>query len=116
VQVLTLTNRQDDSVCLNSRRKKIKYDNRMTPPQPITVSASVLAQMFLYLDSPQVDIDAFLRALGIEPETVRSPDAYLPVKTTCASRTRPPNTSTTRILVCTWANLPNPAVGPSWAI
>jgi len=47
----------------------------------IIVSATVLAQMFLYLDSLQVDINAFLRSLGIEPETVRSPDAYLPVET-----------------------------------
>lgn len=53
----------------------------MTPPEPIIVSATVLAQMFLYLDSLQVDINAFLRSLGIEPETVRSPDAYLPVET-----------------------------------
>ena len=48
---------------------------------PIIVSATVLAQMFLYLDSLQVDINAFLRSLGIEPETVRSPDAYLPIET-----------------------------------
>jgi AraC-like DNA-binding protein len=53
----------------------------MTSPEPIIVSATVLAQMFLYLDSLQVDIDAFLRSLDIEPETVRSPDAYLPVET-----------------------------------
>ena len=50
-------------------------------PEPITVSAGVLAQMFLYLDSLKVNIDAFLRSLGIEPATVRSPDAYLPVDT-----------------------------------
>jgi AraC-like DNA-binding protein len=53
----------------------------MTPPEPIIVSATVLAQMFLYLDSLQVDINAFLRSLDIEPQTVRSPDAYLPVET-----------------------------------
>jgi AraC-like DNA-binding protein len=53
----------------------------MTPPEPISVSATVLAQMFLYLDSLQVDINAFLRSLDIEPQTVRSPDAYLPVET-----------------------------------
>jgi len=52
-----------------------------TFPEPITVSATVLAQLFLYLDSLQVDIDAFLRLLDIEPETVRSPDAYIPVET-----------------------------------
>jgi len=43
----------------------------MTPPEPIIVSATVLAQMFLYLDSLRVDINAFLRSLGIEPQTVR---------------------------------------------
>jgi AraC-like DNA-binding protein len=53
----------------------------MTSPEPIIVSATVLAQLFLYLDSLQVDIDAFLRSLDIEPETVRSPDAYIPVET-----------------------------------
>jgi AraC-like DNA-binding protein len=53
----------------------------MTPPEPIIVSATVLAQMFLYLDALRVDINTFLRSLGIEPETVRSPDAYLPVET-----------------------------------
>ncbi len=53
----------------------------MTSPEPITVSATVLAQLFLYLDSLQVDIDHFLRSLDIEPETVRSPDAYIPVET-----------------------------------
>lgn len=53
----------------------------MTSPEPISVSASVLAQMFLYLDSLQVNIDAFLLSLDIEPETVRSPDAYIPVET-----------------------------------
>ena len=47
----------------------------MTSPEPITVSATVLAQLFLYLDSLQVDIDHFLRSLNIEPETERSPDA-----------------------------------------
>lgn len=53
----------------------------MASPEPITVSATVLAQMFLYLDSLQVDIDAFLRSLDIAPETVRSPDSYIPVET-----------------------------------
>jgi AraC-like DNA-binding protein len=60
---------------------KIRYHYRMTSPEPITVSATVLLQMFLYLDSLKVDIDAFLRSLDIKPETVRSPDAYIPVET-----------------------------------
>jgi AraC-like DNA-binding protein len=53
----------------------------MSSPEPIHVSATVLAQLFLYLDSLQVDIDAFLRSLGIEPEKVRTPDTYIPVET-----------------------------------
>ncbi len=53
----------------------------MTSLEPITVSATVLAQMFLYLNSLQVDIDAMLLSFGIEPKTVRSPDAYLPIET-----------------------------------
>lgn len=52
-----------------------------TFPEPLTVSATVLAQMFLYLDALRVDIDAFLRSLDIEPQAVRSPDAYIPVET-----------------------------------
>jgi AraC-like DNA-binding protein len=50
-------------------------------PEPISVSVSVLAQMFLYLDHLKVDIDAFLRSIGIDPETVKSPDCYLPIET-----------------------------------
>jgi len=53
----------------------------MAVSEPIIVSASVLAQMFLYLDSLKVDIDAFLRSLDIEPESVRLPDSYLPIET-----------------------------------
>jgi AraC-like DNA-binding protein len=53
----------------------------MKMPEPITVSATVLAQMFLYLDSLEVDIETFLRSIDIEPATVLSPDAYLPIET-----------------------------------
>jgi len=52
-----------------------------TSPEPITVSVTVLSQMFLYLDSLKVDINAFLRSLGIDPELVRSPDTRLPIET-----------------------------------
>jgi AraC-like DNA-binding protein len=52
-----------------------------TGPEPIEVSVSVLSQMFLYLDSLQVDIDAFLRSLGLDPELTRSPDTRLPIET-----------------------------------
>ena len=44
-------------------------------PEPIIVSVSVLSQMFSYLTSLDVDIDAFLNSLGINPESVRSPDS-----------------------------------------
>src|SRR5512138_1157498 len=50
-------------------------------PEPITVSSSVLSQMFLYLTSLRVDIDAFLRSLGVSPADVRTPDAHIPVDT-----------------------------------
>ncbi len=50
-------------------------------PEPITVSVTVLSQMFLYLDSLKVDIDAFLRSLGVDPETVKSPDTRIPIET-----------------------------------
>lgn len=51
------------------------------PPEPIHVSVTVLSQMFLYLASLKVDIDAFLRSLGIDPAMVRSPDSYIPIET-----------------------------------
>lgn len=52
-----------------------------TSPQPITVSVTVLSQMFLYLKSLRVDIDAFLRSIGVEPGMVKAPDTRLPVDT-----------------------------------
>jgi len=48
-----------------------------TTPEPITVSATVLQQMFLYLRSLHVDIDAFLRSIGVDPAAVAAPDARL---------------------------------------
>jgi AraC-like DNA-binding protein len=50
-------------------------------PEPITVSVTVLSQMFLYLTYLKVDIDAFLISLGIDPPSVKSPDARIPVET-----------------------------------
>lgn len=50
-------------------------------PEPIAVSVTVLSQMFLYLDSLKVDIDGFLRSLGVDPGAVRAPDARLPIET-----------------------------------
>jgi AraC-like DNA-binding protein len=49
--------------------------------EPITVSATVLSQMFVYLSSLNVDIDSFLRSMGVDPESVKSPDAYIPIDT-----------------------------------
>jgi AraC-like DNA-binding protein len=50
-------------------------------PEPITVSMTVLSQMFLYLDSMKVDIDTFLRSLRVDPASVKSPDARIPIET-----------------------------------
>jgi AraC-like DNA-binding protein len=50
-------------------------------PEPITVSVTVLSQMFLYLASLKVDIDAFLISLGIDPPSVKSPDVRIPIET-----------------------------------
>ena len=50
-------------------------------PEPLVVSVSVLSQMFSYLTSLKVDIDTFLRSLDIDPESVKSPDAYIPLET-----------------------------------
>jgi AraC-like DNA-binding protein len=52
-----------------------------SPSEPIIVSGSVLSQLFSYLTSLKVDIDAFLRSLDLDPETVKSPDAYIPIET-----------------------------------
>src|SRR5574341_1610180 len=52
-----------------------------TSPEPISVSVTVLSQMFLYLDSLKVDIDVFLCSLGVDPVMVRSPDARIPIET-----------------------------------
>ncbi len=55
-------------------------DQNITP-EPITVSVTVLSQMFLYLASLKVDIDAFLVSLGIDPASVKSPDERIPIET-----------------------------------
>lgn len=52
-----------------------------TAPEPITVSATVLQQMFLYLRSLRVDVDAFLRSIGVDPVMVAAPDAQIPNQT-----------------------------------
>src|SRR3972149_1136567 len=47
----------------------------------ISVSVMVLSQMFLYLSSLKVDIDEFLNSLGVDPASVRTPDARIPLET-----------------------------------
>ncbi len=49
--------------------------------EPISVSVTVLSQMFLYLASLNVDIDAMLHSLGLNPQTVKAPDSYIPIET-----------------------------------
>lgn len=45
----------------------LPVDNRETSPATIRVCVTLLSQMFLYLDSLNVDTDAFLRSLGVGP-------------------------------------------------
>ena len=49
--------------------------------EPICVSITVLTQMFLYLKALGVDVDAYLRSLGLEPEALKCPDTYIPIET-----------------------------------
>jgi AraC-like DNA-binding protein len=45
------------------------------------VSVSVLSQLFSYLNSLKVDLNSFLRSIDVDPEIIRSPDAYIPTET-----------------------------------
>ena len=47
----------------------------------IRVSVNLLSQMFIYLDSLKVDGDVFLRSLNIDPATVKTFDAHIPIET-----------------------------------
>src|SRR5689334_21322092 len=49
--------------------------------EPVAISVNLLSQMFTYLDSLKVDIDAFLRSLQVDPATVRSFDTHIPIET-----------------------------------
>lgn len=49
--------------------------------EPITVSVTLLSQMFRYLEALKVDSDAFLRSLNLDPQAFRSPDARISVET-----------------------------------
>jgi len=56
----------------------------MSKPYPssgIHVTVTILKQMFLYLASLDIDIDALLNSLDIAPESVKSPDGYIPFET-----------------------------------
>lgn len=48
--------------------------------EPISVCVTVLAQMFLYLKSKNIDVDEFLRSIGVEPESVKAPDSRIPIE------------------------------------
>ncbi len=50
-------------------------------PGSISVSVTLLSQMFHYLASLNVDADPFLRSLGLDPALLKSPDGYIPVET-----------------------------------
>jgi AraC-like DNA-binding protein len=50
-------------------------------PTAIKVSITVLKQMFLYLESLEIDVDLFLRSIGINPKTVKQPDERIPIET-----------------------------------
>jgi AraC-like DNA-binding protein len=63
---------------------QIQEANRMETDHlhiPITVSATVLSQMFLYLKSLGIDPDGLLRSLKVDPDSVKSPDACIPIET-----------------------------------
>lgn len=47
----------------------------------IHVTVTILKQMFLYLDSLNVDIDALLSSLDVDPDLAKSPDGYIPIET-----------------------------------
>ena len=53
--------------------------NRSKSPTEISVSVTVLKQLFLYMHSLGVDSDAFLESLGIDPAIIKAPDTYIPV-------------------------------------
>ena len=55
--------------------------DKNSQPAPITVSVTVLSQMFLYLSSLKIDTDEFLRSLGIDPAITKSPDYRMPIET-----------------------------------
>ncbi|MFZ6030316.1 MAG: AraC family transcriptional regulator [Chloroflexota bacterium] len=55
--------------------------NTSQPLSGITVSVTVLSQMFLYLSHLRVNKDEFLRDIGVDPEFIKTYDVQLPVET-----------------------------------
>lgn len=55
--------------------------NGTTPPEPISVSVTLLSQMFLYLASLNVNTNQFLRSIGVDPVNLQSPDARISIET-----------------------------------
>ena len=53
----------------------------MNSPSAIRVSVTVLSQMFLYLASLNVDVDGFLRSIGLDPLVIKAYDTRIPVET-----------------------------------
>lgn len=48
--------------------------------EPISVCVTVLAQMFLYLRSKNIDVDEFLHSIEVEPDSVKAPDSRIPIE------------------------------------
>jgi len=49
--------------------------------ESVKVSANLLSQMFLYLESLKVDVDIFLHSISIETSTIKSFDSHIPIET-----------------------------------
>ena len=58
-----------------------KMGHRTPPPEPMSVSVTLLSQMFLYLASLHVNTNQFLRSIGVDPGTLQAPDARIPIET-----------------------------------
>ena len=52
-----------------------------TSPAELHVSVTILSLLFRYLTTRNVNVDEFLRTLGLNPADFKSPDCYIPVDT-----------------------------------
>ncbi|MBI9051076.1 MAG: AraC family transcriptional regulator [Anaerolineaceae bacterium] len=66
---------------IHEKSGKIMLMNMESIPSSIHVSVTLLSQMFLYLASLGLDVDAFLQSIGIDPQSLKSPDVHIPVET-----------------------------------